>query len=115
MALYVQLIDADTNPLRAKYQFAIINPAGERVNVKAIGDWKEFGQLNPDRSGPSWGFPRFMLRSELVDESNGFMLNDTVTFEVKLTVLGTAQHNSLLDSARKFEQNMLKANAELLD
>ena len=74
ISLYVTLVGA-YRELYAKWRFAIINQAQERVRVK-------------DSETRDWlcGVSQFIRRSDLLDETKGFMLNDTVTFEVNLTI-----------------------------
>ena len=112
VSLYLSLVDAERKPLRTKFELAIINAAGERFNVKASPGYTEFGLT----AGPMCGFRNFIPRNQLLDETKGFMLNDAVTFEVKMTVIGASQQQSGTDGrGRKFEQNTLKAIGRLFE
>lgn len=39
-------------------------------------------------SSVDWGFARFMLLSELTNSRNGFLLNDILTVEVEISLMG---------------------------
>ena len=117
VSLFLELVDAETNPLRAKFELAIINHAGHRANGIASAGYREFGPANAVLTvSPRWGKRNLILRATLLDESKGFMLNDAVTFEVKLTVPGATQHRSSVNAmCSKFEQNTLKSFNALLE
>ena len=44
-----------------------------------------------DSSSASWGFPDFMLLSNLQDLSKGFLVNDTLIIEGKITLVSDVQ------------------------
>ena len=44
-----------------------------------------------DSSSASWGFPDFMLLSDLHDVSKGFLVNDTLIIEGKITLVSDVQ------------------------
>ncbi|KAL8264671.1 hypothetical protein R6Q59_022801, partial [Mikania micrantha] len=43
-------------------------------------------------SAPDWGFSSFMLLSKLSNSETGFLLNDNLMVEVKISVMGTLRH-----------------------
>ncbi|KAI7757462.1 hypothetical protein M8C21_003194 [Ambrosia artemisiifolia] len=43
-------------------------------------------------SADDWGFGSFLLLSELNDSENGFLLNDNLTVEVEISVMGTLKY-----------------------
>lgn len=112
VSIFVELIDADQRPLRAGYDFTIINQAGERTSVPRLGaNHIQFGPLKVEHpSYPVWGSFRLVGRTDLKDETKGFMLNDTVTFEVRLfSSMDGAAYSA--DAAR----SLSRTGAELLD
>ena len=105
VSVLLELVDT-AQPLRCRYQFAIINQADERANLSP-----SCSTIFTDAKG--WGWHKFLSRADLLDETKGFSLNDTVIFEVKLTSAvppQLPQHNPL-----KWQDRVLRANGELLE
>ena len=86
VSLLVELADSEAAP-QAKIEFAIVTQAGERVLAQTAVKASSGNQIN-------WACSKFINRAQLLDETRGFMLNDTVTFEVKLDISSSQQHRT---------------------
>lgn len=113
VSLYVDLVDAAEAPLRARYQFAILNQAGERVHTSPISRFLQFATDDAD-ANVSWGSPEFLRRAELLDGKGGFLLDDTCVFEVRLFFARAASPPRTGATATRCKEAIGQALAPLL-
>lgn len=96
---------AKGNKLVLVSEVAIINQANSRTSAVPVASH----EFSPDAVG--WGLAKFLGRTTLLDETKGFVLNDVITFEVKL--LAPAESKDL-ESVTTDLTLLSRATAELL-
>ena len=77
VSLYLLLVSSNRKEVLAKFKFGMLNAKGEVTKV--MESQKAYKFLR----GHDWGFKKFILRDYLLDETNGLIPDNNLTFFAK--------------------------------
>jgi len=81
LSLYLLLVSCNKSEVRAKFKFSILN--SKKEETKAMESQRAYRFVQ----GKDWGFKKFIRRDFLMDETNGLLPNDKLTFFCEVSVV----------------------------
>jgi len=81
LSLYLLLVSCNKSEVRAKFKFSILNARKEETKAMESQRAYKFVQ------GKDWGFKKFIRRDFLLDEANGLLPGDKLTFFCEVSVV----------------------------
>ena len=106
VSVLVKLVDGALHPLRVAVGVSIVNQS-VRLN-QTLQEEHLYSEAPHGKSS-------FVKRADLLDETKGFVLNDTVTFEVNIMPTLHSLQSRLLYTPIAYQANVLAATAKLLE
>ncbi|KAL8195261.1 hypothetical protein R6Q57_025664 [Mikania cordata] len=89
LSIYLGVHDVSSFPdgwkLYAKFNLRVRNQCSKSDKEKETDNWF-------CNSAQDWGYSSYMLLSELSNSETGFLLNDNLMVEAKISVMGTLRH-----------------------
>jgi len=96
LSLYLLLVSCNKSEVRAKFKFSILN--SKKEETKAMESQRAYRFVQ----GKDWGFKKFIRRDFLMDEANGLLPNDKLTFFCEVSVVCDSVNISGQGSAVSF-------------
>ncbi|CAL1372323.1 unnamed protein product [Linum trigynum] len=101
LPVYLHSIELETMPdgknVDADFTLTLVNQINAASSLRKCGKKKPF-----PLGGRGWGFPSFVMLSKLLNPDEGFIVNDTVTIEVRVSM---EQFTDQPDSASRETMN----------
>ena len=72
--------------VKADVTLRVINHAGRADKVHALPAGRIFGELDPPRSGPSWGIGNLIRHADVINASKGWLNGGALTLEADIRV-----------------------------
>merc|ERR1712013_31199 len=107
LSLYLLLVSCNKSEVRAKFKFSILN--SKKEETKAMESQRAYRFVQ----GKDWGFKKFIRRDFLMDEANGLLPNDKLTFFCEVSVLCDSVNISGQGSAVNFPVSENRLSSDL--
>jgi len=105
--LYLLLVSCNKSEVRAKFKFSILN--SKKEETKAMESQRAYRFVQ----GKDWGFKKFIRRDFLMDEANGLLPNDKLTFFCEVSVVCDSVNISGQGSAVNFPVSENRLSSDL--
>lgn len=118
VGVFLRLLNPKPNveSVTVAYEMCLVKPCGECGPLYKSSQPGIFALEDDEERGPRWGTFTVIRREDLLDETKGFLLNDTVTVQVKMTVVLDAKHTSIASQkSASCEKNVARSNRQLLE
>jgi len=107
LSLYLLLVSCNKSEVRAKFKFSILN--SKKEETKAMESQRAYRFVQ----GKDWGFKKFIRRDFLMDEANGLLPNDKLTFFCEVSVVCDSVNISGQGSAVNFPVSENRLSSDL--